>query len=208
MGIKTIALAAVAGAALFLAGTMAPFPSISAQDGDGTPPAEHQTKRDRFLARVAGKLGVDVAQLEQAVQDTRRELVDEALANGRITDEQAAKARERIENGEGAGLRRFKERRAHLRGALIEESATAIGTTPEELRSELRAGKSIADVAAEHGVGVDEVKAKIIEAAEEKLQQAVTNGRIDQAQAEEALERLRNRLHDALNRAREAPATP
>jgi uncharacterized protein (DUF2267 family) len=205
-----VAMVAAVGAAIFLAGTLVPFPSTSAQDG--TPPAE-PTKRERFLQRVADKLGIDVAQLEQAVKDARLEMVDEALANGRINEEQAAKARERIENGERAGLGRFKERHqqrhervAKLRGALIEESAGAIGISADELRAELKAGKSIADVAAEHGVSLDDVKAQIIAAAEAKLQQAVENGRIDQAKADEALQRLSDRLDEVLNRKREAPA--
>ena len=78
--------------------------------------------------------------------------------------------------------------------------------TAGELREQLRAGKSIADVAADRGVSLDDVKARILEAAETKLDEAFANGRIDQTKADEALERLGDNLDEILNRKREAPA--
>ena len=212
MNIKGIVLVAAAAAAIFAAGTLAPFPATNAQDdGEASPPAERPAKRGRFLERVAENLGVDVTVLEQAINDAKLEMVDEALAAGRITEEEAANARERIESGERAGFGHLKERRQerhdralNIRGALIEESATALGITVGELKEELRSGKSIAGVAAERGVSLDEVKAQILDAAKAKLDRAVDNGRIDQTQADEALQRLADGLDERLNLTREA----
>jgi hypothetical protein len=216
MTIKTTVLVAVAAVGIFLAGTLVGFPSASAQDSGGaTPPAGRHDKREQLLDRVAGNLGIEVTVLEQAIKDAKLSLVDEALADGRISEEQAEAARERINSGEGAGFGRLTERhhKRHdramkVRGAVIEQAAAALGIAADELKDELRSGKSIADVAAERGVTLDDVKSQILDAAKTKLDGAVAEGRIDQAHADQALQRLSDGLDELLNRTREAPATP
>ena len=214
MTLRTKILALTAAAGILAAGAIA-IPA-AAQDG-GDPPATEtrQERRDEFLARVAGKLGVEPAALEQAMKDVQLELVDEALANGRITDEQATKARERIESGQGPAFGQFKdglpgrgkhERAMKVRGALLESAAAAIGISKDELKEQIKGGASIAEAAAASGVSVDDVKASIISDAQAKLAEAVANGRIDQARADQSLAQLNERLDDLVNRKRSAPA--
>jgi hypothetical protein len=163
----------------------------------------------RFLERVASKLGIDAGTLQSAIKDTRLEMVDEAVASGRITDEQAAKARGRIDQGKTLGLRRHKhERHEKIRQEIIESAASAMSMTPDELKAELKSGKSIVDVAAEKGISLDDVKTAIIASAKEKLDGAVAKGRIDQQRADALLQRLQDRLDTLLNKSREVPATP
>ncbi len=70
-----------------------------AQDGDSEAP-EKGARCEAFLGKVAGNLGTDVEVLETAVVDARLQMVDEAVANGKLTEEQADKLKERIgENG-------------------------------------------------------------------------------------------------------------
>lgn len=214
MNIKSKLVAVTAVVAILGGSAVALVQSTSAQDDGGTPPAERQDKRSRFLERVASQLGINVATLQQAIKDARLEGVDEALADGRMTEEQATKARERINSGAG-DPGRFKERRqqrherkARVRGAIVENAAAAIAISEDDLKEALKAGKSIADVAADNGVALDDVKSRIISAAETKLGEAVAKGRIDQAKADEMLQKLTESLDDLLNRKRTAPATP
>jgi hypothetical protein len=130
-------------------------------------------------------------------------MVDEALANGRISDERAARMRERIESGEPLAHRRH--RAAAARAALVEPAAAAIGVTPDELRSELKAGKSVADVAAEHGVALDDVKDRITTDATAKVDERVAAGKIDQARADALHAKLNEQLDDALTKRRTPP---
>lgn len=224
MKFRTKILALTAAGGILAAGAVAVLP-VGAQDGDDPPAVEEQDSRDEFLARVAGKLGVDASALEQAMQDVQLELVDEALAAGRINEEQAAKARERIESGKGPGFGRLKEKHGHgnagggppghafghergmkVRGALLESAAAAIGISKDELKAEMKDGASIADVAAANGVSVDDVKARITADTQAKLAEAVGAGKLDQVRADEALARLSERLDDLLNKKRDAPA--
>jgi hypothetical protein len=54
-----------------------------------------------FLDRVAEKLGVERAELDQAIDEARSDELDEAVADGDITQEQADKLRRRFESGSG-----------------------------------------------------------------------------------------------------------
>jgi hypothetical protein len=69
-------------------------------------------------------------------------------------------------------------------GGGLDAAATALGTDAATLRQALKDGKSIADVAAEKGVAVDTVTKAISDAATAKIDQAVTDGKLTQAQAD------------------------
>lgn len=216
MNLKTrIATAALAGT-LFIAGAAGAVATVSAQEPDPTPAAAATTPGQRFLEKVASTLGIDVSQLKAAIQQAQLNMVDEAEANGRITGERADALRERINSGKGLGFGRMikrhraeqrQERMDRLRAGFIHTAAEAIGITPEELRGELKGGTSIADVAAEHSVSLDDVKASILAAAKAKLDEAVANGRITQERADGAMQKLTDKIDDLLQRSREPAAT-
>jgi hypothetical protein len=209
MNIRIGALAALA--ALTITGIAAAFafaPRTGAQEPEATPAAAHGARRTEFIERVAANLGVEPAQLEQAIRDARLAMIDEALASGAITDEQAERARQRVNDGKPPRPRERHHqhaRRAAVREGIVEHSAAAIGVTPEELRASLRAGSSIADVAASHDVPLGDVKSAILDAAGAKLDRAVANGRIDRARADEMLAALASRLDELLQRKRTPP---
>ncbi|MGE5701245.1 MAG: hypothetical protein ACM32O_01845 [Clostridia bacterium] len=62
--------------------------------------------------------------------------------------------------------------------------------TKEELKQELRAGKSLADIARAKGVPTDKVIAVLIKQREQRLTDEVKAGRLTQAQADELRKRL------------------
>lgn len=189
-------LIAVLAVATLAIGGLLVVATASAQDGgDGG-------DRPGMLERVAGKLGIDVETLRGAFTEARLDAVDEALAAGRINEEQAATARERIEQGKPPY--RLARARAMLdaRQAIVRSAAAELGVTAEELRAELRDGGSIASVAAERGVSIDDVKGRIVSDAETKLASLVAEGRMDQALADAALARLTSRLDQIVERTR------
>ena len=65
-------------------------------------------------------------------------------------------------------------------------AANTIGVKPAALRSDIKAGQSVADVAAAKGVSVDTV----VTDASAKIDQAVTNGKLTQAKADAAKAKL------------------
>lgn len=217
MNIKSAMLGALAATAIIAAGAIGITRLASAQEPgtDSTPTASAtDTGKVTFLDRVAEKLGISTDQLRQAMQGAANDAVDEALASGRITQEQADKAHERIDSGKGLRgfFERRNDRREHrrdiVRHAIVESSATALNISADDLRAELQAGKSIADVAAEKGVSLDTVKAQITSDAQARLDEAVANGKITQERADQAMTKLTENLDEILSKSKQGAATP
>ncbi len=220
MSTRTRILSGVAALAVIAAGVIG-VAAVGAQEGGDAQLARGEV----FVQRVADNLGVTTDALKGAVKDAQLAGVDDALAAGRITDDQATKLRDKINSSEGLGLRalikhhdRKQERRGEIRRAFVETAAESIGITPDELREQLaagtaapgragtaapdRAGASIADVAAANGASVDDVKADILAAASTKLDAAVANGRLTQVRADEMLQKLTDNIDDILAKQR------
>ena len=155
-------------------GTATPTASATAPAGQAERQAARRQALDGYLAKFAANLGVSVDQLEAAAAKTANEVIDEQLAAGRLTAEQAAQAKARIASGEvpfalrglagrgGADHRRgFGERVAKAGIFEFGAAATAIGIEPQALMTELRSGKSLAQVAEAHGVSRDALKAAL-----------------------------------------------
>jgi transposase-like protein len=71
-----------------------------------------------------------------------------------------------------------------------EAAATTIGVTPQDLRRQVRSGKTIAQVATEHGVDPNTVVNAIVAAVTQQIDQKATAGTIDASRAEQAKQKL------------------
>ncbi len=199
-------LAVAGGAAAAIAATAAGV--AYAQTPTATPTREQRAEEQ--LNRFAQNLGVDVTRVKEAMKQTALQHVDEALAAGRITAEQAQQAKDAINSGQFPGMGGFGfggrggpggkhggfGGPGGLGGVLKqgnEALATFLGVTPETLRTELQ-GKSLADVATAHGKTADQLKTFITAEAEKKAQEAVTAGKLTQDQATQMLTAMKANL--------------
>ena len=73
-----------------------------------------------------------------------------------------------------------------------------LGLTPEEIKSQLQDGKTMADIAAAQGFTEEELKDAMLAAMTEQLQQKVAEGIITQEQADRILERMQERAEDGM----------
>ncbi|MDH4176821.1 MAG: hypothetical protein OEV72_04515 [Thermoleophilia bacterium] len=170
---------------------------------------DFEAKREAFMANVAKRLGVTTDALNEAVKGARLDEVAQALADGRITQEQADRAKERIESGEGPGFGPgFGPRGGpghhgglgHRGGMGLDAAATYLGLSQDELRTELRSGKSLATIAGEQGKSVDGLKAAMVKEATAKLDEALQAGRITEEQKTAMLERLSEMIDRVVER--------
>jgi len=184
-----LVLAAVAALGVGLIAVAA----AGAQEGDDGPVPN-------FLGRVAEKLGITEDELTAAVKDVRLEIVDERLAAGEITEEEAAAIRERVESGE-AGLHPGGPGPRHCRvgGHLVALTARVLGIEAQDVMVGLQQGKSFVEIAEENGMGAAEYKAALIGAVEAKLAELVEQGRITEEQAREKLARFTEYLDKIIN---------
>ena len=86
-----------------------------------------------------------------------------------------------------------------LRRAEFKVAATTIGVSPAELRTDLKAGQSVADVATSKGVSVDSVVNAVVTDASAKVDHAVTTGKLTQAQADKIKAGLPARVTKLVN---------
>lgn len=186
--------------------------------GGGAAIAASQTDSpaSSFLDSVAEHLGISSEELEEATKAAAVDQVDEALADGRITQEQADELKSRIEAGEAPGflvpgLFGFRGHGgpdggpgAHhmFFGDKLSSAAEYLGLTEAELRVQLE-GKSLADVAEAEGKSVDGLKQAILAGAKSGLDEAVQDERLTQEQADAMYERLQSSIDEIVNNTRE-----
>ena len=141
------------------------------------------------------------------------ERITEALAglvdDGTITEEQASAVAEELASSmpmPGGGPRGGSPHRGGPHGMLmegarlgLETAAETLGMEREALLSELRDGSSLADLAEQRGVAVDDLVATLVAAAEEHLDAAVADGRITQERADEIAATLSKRVAERVD---------
>jgi hypothetical protein len=167
-----------------------------------------------LVDQVAARLGVSPEQLRAAFRATLTARVDAAVAAGKLTPEQAAKLKQRIADAKGTGLgvrqafakhRQALVRRIGAKRRGLGPAASYLGLTREQLRSELKSGKSLAQIAAAKGKTTSGLVAAMLAPLKQRLAKAVAAKRLTQVRADEILERLADRLEQRVQRTR--PAT-
>ena len=161
-----------------------------------TPQQLHTELSGKSLADVAKAHGKTAADVATPLKNAAHTRIDQAVTAGRLTADQAntlkAQADQRIDQlvnqvlpqggpgGRAGGRGGFAGRGVF--GAGLDAAATAIGITPEQLRTELP-GKSLADVAKAHGKTAADVATALKNAAHARIDQAVAAGRLTADQA-------------------------
>jgi CRP-like cAMP-binding protein/uncharacterized coiled-coil protein SlyX len=204
---------AVAIAALAVAGGGGA--AIAASQGSSSPEA--------FIDSLAEHLGISTEELEDAAKAAATDQVDAALEEGRITEEEAERLRERIEEGETAflfgsplfgrpdfgppifgGVHYGRP----IFGTNLEAAAEYLGLTRAELRERLEEGQSLAEIARAESKSVDGLERALLRDAEQRLNDAVEDGKLTRERANEMLERLRGRIDELVERGFEAFGPP
>lgn len=165
-----------------------------------------QLRSGSTLADIITANGGDVEAVIADAVTTATEQINTAVTNGRITQEEADTIIASLEttftnmvNGE------FRQQVGHniaVRG-IIRLAAQETGLSEQEIVEQYRAGNSLASILTANGVNVDEFIELAVSQAEERLTQAVENGRLTQEEADERLTQLREELTTGIN---EAPA--
>lgn len=85
-------------------------------------------------------------------------------------------------------------RGVHALGMALDTAAETLGMTTRELRQALRDGQTLADVAEAQGVETATLVDALVDAAQERLDEAVADGRIPQERAGEIAGTLEERI--------------
>lgn len=179
-----VVLAAAGAAAPALASGVAAVPSQSPS------PGAHAAYCQDFVGHLSRDLGVNQARLQVALTKAASQTVDDAVAKGDITSDQASTIKSRLTSGSicGAHMGGFEVGGGAVRQNVVAAAATALGTTPEHVRSQLDQGKSISQIAPA-GMTEQQFATKFESAMKTQLDAKVKAGTITQSQENQVLER-------------------
>jgi hypothetical protein len=189
--IGAAAVAAVAGGSAAIAAS-----------GSSSPSQESQA----IINDTAQRLGIAPTKLSAALRQALIDRVDAAVAAGRITKAQGDALKQRISSNDfpliGGGHRDF----GHFGFfGKLDAAASYLGLTEAQLHSELASGKTLAQIAEDHGKSADGLVNALVNAAKQKLDAAVKAGRLTQSQADQMLSDLHSRITDLVNGKLPAP---
>ncbi len=177
----------------------------------------------KTIADVAAEKNVAVDTIVDAVVAAHTERLNEQVANGQLTQEQAdamlvlmkANVTERL-NGQGPAQGRefgfgggmgdhagmMGGRRGGPENSVVTVVAEKLGLTPAELATELQAGKSVADVAQEKNVSVGTIAEAVLAPRTERLNELVAAGQLTQEEVDNYLSNQRVEVIERLNQSR------
>ncbi len=159
-------------------------------------------EQQAILDDAAKQLGVKPAELSDALKDAYKARIDAAIEAGELTKQQGDALKERIESGELPllGLHHGGPDGDHggFHGNL-DAAATYLGLTEAELHEQLESGKTLAEVAGDQGKSADGLEQALVNAAKQDIAAAVDAGRLTQAQADEIITELPDRIDDLVN---------
>jgi len=170
-----------------------------AQNGDANWPFDFG---QRFKEALAGVLGISVDEYDAAVDQAQSQVLDEAVTEGWLTEDQATQMQERMDQGFGTRGwdKGFMEPRGfgHGGSSILSVAADELDMSVQDLMSELQDGKTIADVAGEKGIDPQTITDAYLAKVKESLTQAVDDGKLTQERADWQLEQAQENVQGVL----------
>lgn len=170
-----------------------------------------QVRAGQTLAEVINANGGNVEAVVNAAVTEATAEINQAVADGKMTQERADQLISRLPEVYMAAVNgELRERAMEARATVgvIQLAAEETGLSAQEIRQQLRDGQTLADVLTANGV---EVTAFIDTAAaqvQERLTEAVSNGRLTQEQADERLQQFCERLTERIDDPWQPAAAP
>jgi uncharacterized protein YidB (DUF937 family) len=167
-----------------------------AASGNNSPSAESKAVIDD----AAKQLGIPSGKLSSALKKALDDRVDAAVAAGRITKAEGDAIKQRIAADDfplvGGGFHRGGGFR-HFGG--LDAAAAYIGISEDQLHTALEGGKTLAQVAKDHGKTADGLVSALYADAKAKLDEAVSAGRLTKTRETDILSSLKDRIAAMVN---------
>jgi hypothetical protein len=163
-----------------------------------------EKEREAFLDDAAQRLNVTPEELTKALKEAAAARIDQARADGRVTQEQADEMKRRLEESDWLPFL-GPPRVVHLHRVGpppgMEAAARYLGLSEAELREQLMDGRSLAEVAEARNKSVDGLREAMERAIRADVEKAVDEGGLTRRQADRILEHLDGRIDEKIERA-------
>jgi ribosomal protein S20 len=205
-------LLAAVGGVVVRAQTSTPPTTQAPSAPQATPQTPKTNLAQDFWDALASRLHVTITDLQQAVKDATKDTIQKAVQDGWLTQQQADQMKQRVDQwqgngapfgffgGRGFGPKGFGRNGWFGRGAMgargwfdqgvFDAAAKTLNMTTQDLMTQLRSGKSLADIAKDKGVDEATLKKAMLDAAKADVDTAVSNGRLTQQQADQIKSQL------------------
>jgi polyhydroxyalkanoate synthesis regulator phasin len=169
-------------------------------------PWDQKEEAQAVIDDAAQQLGVEPNELSDALKQALKNRVDDAVAAGRLTEEQATKLKAAIDANDvplPLGLFGSKGFGPHLdhpgHFGSLSAASDYLGVSEAEIRSRLDDGKTLAQIAKDEGKSVDGLVQALLDDAGQKLEDAVEAGKLTQAEANRIRADWKERITDFVN---------
>ena len=158
----------------------------------------------KTLVEIAAEQGVSEAELVEALVTAATDRINQAVVDGKLTEEEAAEkiagleeaVTTRVNAAPGEGHRGGHGRPGrHFRGEVLEE----LGLDRDDVRAGLQDGQTLAEIAADAGVSEADLIAALVEAANERIDQALEDGKITAEEAAEKKASVEEKITERVN---------
>ena len=177
--------------------------------------------RQAFINDLAQRLHVSPSQLNSAIKGALIDRLNAAVKAGQLTAAQANAIESRIDKGGvppfffGPGMgpgRGFAGPHPFFGGpgqfgGPMSGAAAYLGMSETQLFSDIRSGKSLAQIAKAHGKSVSGLETAMLSAIKTRLNQAVAAKRLTKSQEQQLLSNFASQLHAMINRSGPASRT-
>ncbi|WP_411682359.1 hypothetical protein [Clostridium thailandense] len=160
------------------------------------------TKTQIEDAAKAGKTAFDLAkskgmtedQLRTAIIDAKSEKIDQMVTEGKITKDESTAMKtnltNRIKNWNG----NLNQHKGGHHNPAYSVLVKKLGFTKEQIDSAAKSGKTAFDLAKEKGMTADQLRAAIIDAKSQKIDQMVTENKITKEKADTIKSNLKDKI--------------
>jgi Spy/CpxP family protein refolding chaperone len=160
--------------------------------------------RRAFIDDVAKRLNVSPTALDNALKGAYQDQLNQAVKSGKLTQAQANRIKQRIAQRRPAPIgfahRGFFGHRAGIRARGLEAAAKYLGLTDAQLLTQLRSGKSLAEIATAQHKSVSGLTSTLKADVKARLDKAVAAKMLTSTQEQKLLSRLDQRLNALVNR--------
>jgi ribosomal protein S20 len=132
----------------------------------------NELKAGKSLADVASAHGVSEQQVIDLLTSQESQEIDQAVQAGKITSDKASKMKAKLSDRIKQMVERkgFAQKESH---GPLNEIASILGLSQQDLKSQLQAGKSVKQIAEEKGISEQQLIDQLLQKEKERLTQLV-----------------------------------
>ncbi len=154
----------------------------------------------QYLQDLAKRLGVSVSTLQQDKLAAAEDVLAQLVKDGKLTQNQANQIKQRLEShkacsgngrdlwGRGIMMQTLKQ----YLPAVANQVAQGLHMTVDQLKTQLQSGKSLTDIATAQGVSASQLHTLVINAVQNAVNKAVSDGNLIQQQATNIMQMLQS----------------